>query len=315
MFRKAERKQAKLRLALCGPAGSGKTYSALLIAQGLAPGGKIALVDTEAGSGELYADMTAYDVELLSAPYTPTRYIEIIDAAGASGYDVLVIDGLSHAWAGEGGILDLHDRAAAAIHNSFAAWREVTPQHNALVEAILAAPLHVIVTMRTKTAYEVIDDGKGKKKPVKIGLAPVQRDGLEYEFTIVMDLSIERHIATATKDRTRLFDGQHFVPTLETGETLREWLETGADPIAESKKLLRKLETQATEIEAVPNLGNWWRQRGAEIAQLTAADTDALTAHCAKRKAAILDAIEDASKGNGQDTAPAGIDAVAGAAH
>lgn len=315
MFRKAERKQAKLRLALCGPSGSGKTYSALLIARGLAPGGKIALIDTEAGSGELYADMTAYDVAPLSAPYTPTRYIEIIEAAGTAGYDVLVIDGLSHAWAGEGGILELHDRAAAAVHNSFAAWREVTPQHNALVEAILAAPLHVIVTMRTKTAYEVIDDGKGKKKPVKIGLAPVQRDGLEYEFTIVMDLSIERHIATATKDRTRLFDGQHFVPTLETGETLRDWLEIGKDPVDESKKTLRRLKSQVGKIASVPRLNDWWRKHAPEIAQLTQEDAERLKGHCALRKSAILTSGEKETKGNGQDTAPAGIDAVAVAAH
>ena len=174
MFRKAERKQAKLRLALCGPSGSGKTYSALLIAQGLAPGGKIALIDTERGSGELYADLTEYDVAPLEPPYTPARYIELIESAEEAGYDVLIIDSLSHAWTGEGGVLDMHDKAAAASRsgNSFAAWREVTPQHNQLVDAILGANLHIITTMRTKTAYDLVDDGRGKKKPVKIGLAP-----------------------------------------------------------------------------------------------------------------------------------------------
>jgi len=312
MFRKAEKRQAKLRLALCGPSGSGKTYSALLIAQGLAPKGRIALVDTEAGSGELYADMTAYDVAPLSSPYTPSRYIEIIEAAGAAGYDVLIIDSLSHAWAGEGGVLELHDRAAAAVRNSFAAWREVTPQHNALVEAILAAPLHVIVTMRTKTAYEVIDEG-GKKKPVKIGLAPVQRDGLEYEFTLVMDISTEGHIATATKDRTQLFDGQHFLPDPSTGEALRDWLETGKDPGEESKKLLRRLKTAATKTATVPALNAWWRQHSADISLLTKADTEKLTAHCSLRKAAILADSGEQPKGNGKD--PAGIDAVTGTAH
>lgn len=320
MFRKAERKQAKLRLALCGPSGSGKTYSALLIARGLAPEGRIALVDTEAGSGELYAEMTAYDVAPLRAPYTPSRYIEVIEAAGAAGYDVLIIDSLSHAWAGEGGVLELHDRAAAAVKNSFAAWREVTPQHNALVEAILKAPLHIIVTMRTKTAYEVVDEG-GKKKPVKIGLAPVQRDGLEYEFTLVMDLSIQGHIATAAKDRTRLFDGQHFRPDASTGETLREWLSTGIDPVAASKKALGRLKAAVTHIDNVPHLNNWWTKHRAEIEALTAADRELLKAHCATRKATILAALEQPppAKGNGQDhapdTGPAGIDAVAGTAH
>lgn len=313
MFRKAERKQAKLRLALCSPSGGGKTYTSLLIAQGLAPGGKVALIDTEAGSGELYADMTPYDVAPLSSPYTPSRYIEVIEAAGAAGYDVLIIDSLSHAWAGEGGVLELHDRAAAAVKNSFAAWREVTPQHNALVEAILRAPLHVIVTMRTKTAYEVIEEG-GKKKPVKIGLAPIQRDGLEYEFTLVMDLTTEGHIATATKDRTGLFDGQHFPPTVETGEALREWLETGADPTAESKKILRRLKAQVGKIESVPRLNDWWRKNAPEIAQLVREDAEKLKGCCALRKSAILASREDEPKGNGQE-APAGIDAIAGAAH
>ena len=188
MFTKAQRTQARLRLALCGPSGSGKTYSALLIAQGLAPDGRIAMIDTERGSGALYSHLVDYDVAPLAPPYTPDRYIERIRLAGESGYQVLIIDSLSHAWVGEGGILDLHDRATQASRsgNSFAAWREVTPRHNALVDALLGVDLHVIVTMRTKTAYDLSDDGNGKKRPIKVGLAPVQRDGLEYEFTVVL---------------------------------------------------------------------------------------------------------------------------------
>ena len=325
MFRKAEKRQAKLRLALCGPSGSGKTYSALLIAQGLAPGGKIALIDTERGSGELYADLTAYDVAPLEPPFTPGRYIEIIRAAESAGYDVLIIDSLSHAWTGEGGILDMHDRATSASRsgNSFAAWREVTPKHNALVDAIIGAGLHVIVTMRTKTAYDLTDDGTGKKKPIKIGLSPVQRDGMEYEFTTVVDLSVDNHIATATKDRTRLFDGEHFVPSVATGEALREWLTTGKDPIAESKRALKTLKASATRIASVPELETWWRSRSAEIALLTPSDREALTGHCAGRKLAIIESAAEARapedeeteeapkrRGNGADRPAAGIDAL-----
>ena len=326
MFRKAEKRQARLRLALCGPSGSGKTYSALLIAQGLAPGGKIALIDTERGSGELYADLTAYDVAPLEPPYTPGRYIEIIRAAESAGYDVLIIDSLSHAWTGEGGILDMHDRATSASRsgNSFAAWREVTPKHNALVDAIIGAGLHVIVTMRTKTAYDLTDDGTGKKKPIKIGLSPVQRDGMEYEFTTVVDLSVDNHIATATKDRTRLFDGEHFVPSIATGEALRDWLTTGKDPAAESKRTLKALKASATRIASVPELETWWRSRSAEIALLTPSDRETLTGHCAGRKLAIIETAakahtteeneepEEAPKrrGNGEDRPAAGIDAL-----
>lgn len=229
MFQKAERKKAKLRLALCGPSGSGKTYGALQVAKGL--GGKIAMIDTENGSGELYADVCDYDVAQLEAPYSPDRYIEMIRGAEAAGYNVLIIDSLSHAWTGEGGVLDMHDKAAASSRsgNGFAAWREVTPKHNALVEAILRSNLHIITTMRTKTAYEIVEDDRGKKAPRKIGLAPVQRDGMEYEFTVVLDLSVDKHIATSSKDRTRLFDGQHMVLTPAVGESLLNWLESGVD--------------------------------------------------------------------------------------
>lgn len=291
MFTKAERKKAKLRLALCGPSGSGKTYSALLVAKGLAPGGKVALIDTENGSGELYADMTDYDTATLRAPFSPDRYIALIKGAVQAGYDVLIIDSLSHAWVGDGGILDMHDKATAASKtgNSFTAWREVTPQHNALVETLLNADLHVIVTMRTKTAYDMVDDG-GKKRPVKIGLAPVQRDGMEYEFTVVLDLSVDGHIATATKDRTRLFDGKHFIPKTETGIALHEWLDNGIDTRAASQRLLATLKDSVDTMSDIPQLNKWWRKSGAEIDLLTPEDMTSLKQHCAERKAQILKA-------------------------
>jgi hypothetical protein len=235
-FRKAERKTAKLRAALCGTSGSGKTYSALLLARGLAgESGRIALLDTERGSGELYADLFEYDVAQITPPFTPERYITLIREASHS-YDVLIVDSLSHAWAGEGGILEMHDNATKADRggNSYTAWRNVTPQHNALVEAILTAPCHVIVTMRSKTAYELVDDGKGKKKPIKIGLAPIQREGMEYEFTLVFDLSVENHIATASKDRTRLWDTRNEIIAVRHGTELRKWLESGKPADKES---------------------------------------------------------------------------------
>jgi hypothetical protein len=292
-FRKAERKKAKLRLALCGPSGSGKTYSALLIAQGLAPEGRIALIDTEHGSGELYSDLLSYDVSTLDPPFTPERYMALIRVAERAGYEGLIIDSLSHAWAGEGGILDMHDKATLASRtgNSFAAWREVTPQHNALVETILGADLHIITTMRTKTAYDLVDDGNGKKKPIKIGLAPVQRDGLEYEFTVVMDLSVDGHVATATKDRTRLLDGKHFEITPKTGEKLRAWLETGKDPGEISRASLEALKAQVEKVGSVPDLTTWWRAHTGEIAQLTPVDHSLLTGHCAGRKETLMAAL------------------------
>lgn len=224
-FRKAERRQAKLRLGLVGPSGSGKTYGALLIAQGL--GGRIALIDTENGSGELYADACDYDVCQITPDFTPDKYIAAIHEAEQAGYDVIIIDSLTHAWSGEGGILEYVDKLKGR-GNDFAAWRKATPLHNALVNAMLQSPCHIIATMRAKTAYDMEKDERtGKVKPVKIGLAPIQRDGMDYEFTVVFEIDQQRHLAEATKDRTSLFDGQIFQITPETGEKLKAWLETG----------------------------------------------------------------------------------------
>lgn len=287
MFQKAERKKARLRLALCGPAGSGKTYSALQIAQGL--GERIALIDTEHESGSLYADLCDFDTAALTPPYTPEKYRSAINAAELAGYSVLIIDSFSHAWAGEGGLLDMHDKAVAAMRsgNSFTAWREITPQHNALVETVLGARLHVIATLRTKTAYDLIDDGNGKKKPVKIGLAPIQREGVDYEFTSVFDLSIDGHVATATKDRTRLFDGKHFTPGIETGQALANWLESGVDADARAAAVRDALAAHIKSIENLFEFRNWWKKHQAEIDNLPLIDRTIIIDLKERRKAEL----------------------------
>jgi hypothetical protein len=226
MFRKAERRKAKLRLGLCGPSGSGKTKSALLIAKGISD--KIAFIDTENGSGDLYSNMFDYDILTLKK-YSPQDYVNAIKAAEKEGYEVLIIDSLTHAWSGEGGVLSMVDNAtnSSSNKNSYFAWRYVTPQHNLLVETILKSNLHIIATMRAKTAYEINENEKGKKVPTKIGLAPIQREGMDYEFTCVLDLSIDGHVATSSKDRTEIFDGRFEIPTIETGIKLKEWLNGG----------------------------------------------------------------------------------------
>lgn len=231
MFQRAERKRAKLRMALCGPAGSGKTYSSLLIAQGLVGDGKIAMIDSEHRSGELYADMLDYDVASIDPPYTPEKYMAMIDGAIHAGYDALIIDSLSHAWMGEGGFLEIHDRETMASRskNSFDAWRKVNPGYRKFMNKILKSDIHIIATMRTKTAYEIVENDKGKKQPIKVGLAPIQRAEFDYEFTVVLDIGVDGHIATSSKDRTGLFDGQSFIPSADTGKQLLTWLNTGVD--------------------------------------------------------------------------------------
>lgn len=227
-FRKAERRKAKLRCALAGPSGSGKTFSALLMAFGL--GGKVALIDTENGSGDLYAHLGEYDICPITAPFIPDKYIVAIKAAEAAGYDVIIVDSLSHAWAGEGGLLDMQGKIAdSGKGNSYTAWRSVTPKHNALVEAMLQSKSHIIATVRSKQDYVQEKDEKGKVTQIKkVGMAPVQREGLEYEFTVFFDLSMQ-HEASASKDRTSLFDSRFIKPSPELGKELLAWLNSGTD--------------------------------------------------------------------------------------
>lgn len=250
---RATKCRAKLRLGMSGPAGSGKTYSALLIAHGL--GGRIGLIDTEHGSGDLYADLLpgGYDVLQLSPPFTPARYIEAIHTMEQAGIATIIVDSLSHAWSGEGGSLDRHGKIADRSGNSWQAWRQVTPEHNALVEALLQSPCHVIATMRAKTEYvQEKDERTGRQIVRKIGLAPVMRDGIEYEFTIFMELD-SQHLAHVGKDRTQLFDGMIIKPDSETGRELLAWLDSGAQqpqrsdlPEAQKLALGESLEKAAT---------------------------------------------------------------------
>lgn len=226
MFKKAERKQAKLRLALSGPAGSGKTTGALMIAKGL--GGKIAVLDTERGSASLYSDKFDFDVVELSPPYTPERYIEVVEAAQKAGYDILIIDSMTHEWNGPGGCLELNEQIARTKFrgNVWSAWNETTPRHRKFVDSILAANLHIIATMRSKTETIQTENGAGKKVVQKVGMKTEQRDGMDYEFTVVLDLTVDGHTALASKDRTRLFNDP-FVITEDTGRMLANWLNMG----------------------------------------------------------------------------------------
>lgn len=224
MFTRATREQAKLRLALQGPAGSGKTYTALKVAQVF--GTRIAVIDTEHESASKYAeDVASFDACPLEK-HSPEAYVEAIEFAGQAGYDVLIIDSLSHEWAW---CLSEVDRVASAKYrgNSYAAWGDITPRHDKLKEAILASPCHVIATMRSKTAY-VLEEGKnGKSAPVKVGMAAVQREGLDYEFDVVGEMTLE-HILLVTKTRCSAIADATFVkPGEDFAEPIAKWLSTG----------------------------------------------------------------------------------------
>jgi hypothetical protein len=227
-FQKATRKKAKLRLALTGPSGSGKTWGALQIAKGL--GGKIACIDTEKGSASLYENIVDFDVQELSAPYTPEAYIRAIREAEAAGYDTLIIDSTTHEWNGPGGCLELLEDIAKAKYrgNTWSAWSELTPRHRAFIDAMLQSQMHIIATGRSKTETAQVEEN-GRKKVAKLGMKTEQRDGFEYEFTVVLDIIHDGHYAVASKDRTGLFCGDAKPLSMETGVELLQWLETGTD--------------------------------------------------------------------------------------
>lgn len=260
LIRKAERKKAKLRLGLAGPSGAGKTYSALKLAFGL--GGKIGLIDTEHGSGDLYAHLGDYDIIPLEAPYTVAKYLEAIKTFEDADYNTIIIDSLTHAWSGDGGLLDKQGKIADKGGNSYAAWRNVTPEHNSLVDAMLQSHCHIVATMRSKTEYVLETNDKGKQVPKKVGMAPIQRDGMEYEFTVFLDIAVS-HTATTSKDRTGLFDGSFFKISEDTGVTLLQWLDAGVDaPAVEVIGLAEKgpddgVDSSEKKKTITPTTGAW----------------------------------------------------------
>jgi DNA polymerase III delta prime subunit len=229
VFKKAERKQAKLRLGLTGPSGSGKTYAALVLARNI--GKKVAVIDTENGSASLYTHLADFDVIDMQKPYSPERFIEYIKAAEAGGYDCLIIDSITHEWSGPGGCIEINETLAASKYrgNTWSAWSETTPRHRKMLDAIVASPMHIIVTLRSKTETAQVEDG-GRKKVIKLGMKTEQRDGFEYEMSVVLDIVHEGHFAVASKDRTGLFtDCDPAKITDDTAKRLMNWLNSGAE--------------------------------------------------------------------------------------
>lgn len=240
MFKQAVKSQSKLRMTIDGPAGSGKTYTALRFAHAIAQrsGGKIAVIDTERGSVSKYVGESPdgypwqFDVLELTT-FSPEKYTEAVLAAGRAGYAVLVIDSLSHAWEGTGGALEIKDRvSSASSENSYTAWRHVTPLHNRMIDTILQAPMHVITTMRSRTEYVPETGPNGKITNIRrVGLAPVQRPGMEYEFDLVCDMDWS-HIMTVGKSRcSAVADMQVEKPGAEFISIVMDWLDGKGSPV------------------------------------------------------------------------------------
>mgnify|MGYP003115261622 CR=1 FL=1 len=221
-LRQSERKRAKIKMALQGSAGAGKTYSALLLAKGLTNGdfSKVAIIDSENGSADLYAHLGQYNVLSLTPPFTPENYVKAIEVCEKAGMEVIIIDSISQCW---DELLDFHSKLAG---NSFTNWAKVTPRQKTFVDKILQANAHIIATMRTKQDY-VLNQKDGKYIPEKVGLKAVQRDGVDYEFTLVFDIDA-KHFAVSSKDRTNLFSGKpEFIISAATGRKILEWCNNG----------------------------------------------------------------------------------------
>lgn len=273
-FRKASKSKAKLRLAISGGAGDGKTWSALAIATALVPGGRIAVIDTEHGSASKYAGVFEFDTLELE-DFSPKVYVEAIRAAEKAGYDVLIIDSLSHAWVGPGGALEMKDRAASRGGNSWTAWKDVTPLQNAMIDAIVRCKSHVIATLRAKMEYvQQAGEGGSKSKIERHGMQPVQRDGVEYEFDVFGMLN-SKHEMEITKSRCPDLAGKWFAqPGEEFAGILRDWLSDGApapEPAAVPAALTSFL--AAVDLIELPGEGTaMWIRHRAKVGALSEAE-------------------------------------------
>jgi len=273
-FQKAVRKAAKLKLAITGPSGSGKTTGALRLARGLVgDSGKIAVIDTENRSASLYSDITDFDVLNLEAPFEHKKFSEAIEAAAANGYDCVIIDSASHLWEA---ILAYKDKLDRRGGNSYTNWSEAGGKFKEVIECLLGANLHVISCLRSKIEHSIEKDDRGKTTIRKVGMAPIMRDGIEYEFTCVLDLDMQ-HQAVSSKDRTRMFDGKILEVTEAVGKQLAEWLDgaapadVGEKPVEVSKPEESKPVEAAVDKDLRAKVDQAWKALGKTDADMAKA--------------------------------------------
>ena len=255
-FVKATKKQAKLRLALEGPAGFGKTYTGLTLAREL--GGRTAFVDTEAGSASKYAHLFDFDVIELAPPFHPDRAVEAIGAAVAAGYDTVIVDSLSHFWQGDGGLLNVVDDIARTKYrgDSHRAWKDGGEIEQRLINAILRSPIHVIGAMRTKKDYIRVEEG-GKTKIRAAGTKTIQREEFDFEFDLVGRFDVPS-VLTILKSRCDTLPPETIIdkPGKDLADKLKAWLDSGEKdealerPSAADKKKLDAVIDRLRKLDA-----------------------------------------------------------------
>lgn len=246
--KKAVKYQLKAKIALMGPSGSGKTYSALRLAGGMGP--RKLLGNTEADRGYLYADQFNFDIIDLTAPYTPEKYIELIEYAEREGYDTLIIDSGTHEWSGRGGLLEVHSSMPG---NSYTNWAKITPRHNAFVDKILYSKINIITCLRGKDVYVMTENEKGKQTPKKEGLGADMRANFEYEMMATLMLDQQTHVAMAMKDNTGLFEKRFELLTEDHGKLLMQWANNGAAALQPDWNQMAQLQYQQPQFQPQPN--------------------------------------------------------------
>lgn len=272
-FRKAKREQARIKISIAGPAGSGKTMSSLLLGYGLIRAehpdwteeqvwDRICVCDSENGSASLYVGtqvgptrIGSYNIIDLTPPFTADTYMSAIHMAEDHDMMVIIIDSLSHVWSGDGGLLDEQGKIAARTNNSYTSWRTISPQYTKLVDTILQSRCHIITAVRAKMEYQQVKNDAGKTQVKALGMGLELRNGYEYEVSVNFMLDND-HVANATKDRTGLFDGRYFTIDASTGKLIYDWLSSGEAPstpqaasVPEPKKAVQKESAEEPEID------------------------------------------------------------------
>lgn len=246
IIKDANKVAKKLRIGMSGPSGFGKTYSSLLLAYGICGDwSSICVIDTEKDSASLYSDLpkkigdtpeARFKTIPFRAPYSPKRYVEAIKFAEANGAKVIIVDSISHEWQGKGGCLEIHSK----LGGRFQDWGEVTPMHNAFIDSILESGCHVICCVRSKQGYEMTSKQGGGIRVQKAGLAPITREGFEYEMDVAFNIINDQHLVELSKDRTEIFDkDEHFIITWETGKRLKDWASDGRSAIDDALDAVR----------------------------------------------------------------------------
>ncbi|QOD60682.1 AAA family ATPase [Polaribacter haliotis] len=253
-LQKAQKEQVKLRVGISGASGFGKTYSALLLAYGMTNDwNKIAVIDTENGSANLYSELGNYNTVNLQPPYSPERYIEAIELCEKSNIEVVIVDSITHEWSGKGGCLQIHEQ----LGGKFQDWAKVSPRHQSFIDKILQSKSHIITTVRRKVDYSMDKDQSGRTKVTKHGTKEITREGFEYELTVNFEIINDNHLTLASKDRTGLFMNKpEFILSSGTGKKLLDWCNNGRtiDDIKTEIKSCTTLEGLRHIYSKYPNL-------------------------------------------------------------